>query len=164
MSKVKVIKASKELQHKAGTGEIAAERVQKAEKIIEQNTTDFQPIAQTFLDKLAVGIEHAKANDQPHDVLIAGMTRPVMELKANARMFKYQLISDLANIMLGFLETIKELDSTAIDIVNAHHKTLSAIVIKKMTGDGGANGLLLQTELQEAVQRYMRKTQQKPNV
>lgn len=160
MTKVRVLKASRALQIKAGTGEIEAERIERAEVVIEKNAEDFGPIAKEFLDRLLHGIETARKEGSDYsknNTLKAGMTQPVMELKANARMFKYDLVTSLANIMLGFLENVRDLDKDAIEIVGAHHKTLSAIILKKMKGDGGANGALLQTELEDAVQRYFSK-------
>lgn len=160
MSKVRIIKASKTLQIKAGSGDIEDEKITKAEVVIEKNAEDFAPIAKEFLDRLLTATETARS--EGHDLsknkmLKASMTQPVMELKANARMFKYDLVTSLANIMLGFLENVKELDKDAIEIVGAHHKTLTAIILKKMKGDGGTNGLLLQTELEDAVERYFSK-------
>lgn len=152
---VKIIKADKSLQKRAGTGDVDENLVKRAEVVIEKNTEDFGPIAQDFLDRLATGVATARAGQGEQAALIAGMTQPVMELKANARMFKYDLVTALANIMLGFLETNKNLDKDAIDIVDAHHKTLTLIIHKKMAGDGGQNGKLLQSELQDACQRYM---------
>lgn len=160
MTKARIIKASRALQIKAGTGEIAEEKITQAEVVIEKNTEDFAPIAKEFLDRLHEGIQTAfseGADLTKNHALKMGMTQPVMELKANARMFKYDLVTSLANIMLGFLENVKELDKDAIQIVDAHHKTLSAIVLKKMSGNGGANGALLQTELEDAVERYFSK-------
>lgn len=160
MSKVRIIKASKTLQIKAGSGDIEDEKITKAEVVIEKNAEDFAPIAKEFLDRLLTATETARS--EGHDLsknkmLKASMIQPVMELKANARMFKYDLVTSLANIMLGFLENVKELDKDAIEIVGAHHKTLTAIILKKMKGDGGTNGLLLQTELEDAVERYFSK-------
>lgn len=160
MSKVRILKASKALQIKAGVGDIEVEKIAKAEIVIEKNAEDFAPIAKEFLDRLLLATETARS--EGHDLtknrmLKAAMTQPVMELKANARMFKYDLVTSLANIMLGFLENVKELDKDAIEIVAAHHKTLTAIILKKMKGDGGSNGMLLQTELEDAVERYFSK-------
>ncbi len=153
----RVIKAPKDLQVKAGTGEVAPESLKRAEIVIEKNTVDFQPIAEDFLNRLAAAIIIARKGDGTKESLTHGMVQPVMELKANARMFKYDLITSLANIMMGFLENVRDLDQDAIEIVDAHHKTLSAIVIKRMTGDGGSNGQLLQAELQDACERYFKK-------
>ena len=159
---IKIIKATQDLQIKAGSGEIEASRIKRAEETIEMNTHDFVPTAEEFLKRLESGIRTARTGVGTEADLIAGMTRPVMELKANARMFKYDLVTSLANIMLGFLENVKELDKDAIQIVDAHHKTLSAIVLKKMSGNGGANGALLQTELEDAVERYFSKRRKAP--
>jgi len=82
------------------------------------------------------------------------LTAPVMELKANAAIFKYALIGNMANIMLSFLETITQMDNDAVEIVKAHHNTLHMIVVKKMSGDGGAGGKMLLQELQQACDRY----------
>ncbi|MCB1531787.1 MAG: hypothetical protein KDJ35_02845, partial [Alphaproteobacteria bacterium] len=62
-----------------------------------------------------------------------------------------------ANVMLSFLEAVKELDEDVVRIVEAHHKTLSAIVIKKMQGDGGQAGKLMEDELRAACKRYFSK-------
>lgn len=156
-SQVKIIKASTMLQQKAGTGDVDIKKVEKAENTIQNNSEDFLPIATEFLDRLELGVVRAREDHLSMPDKIAGMTRPVMELKANARMFKYDLVTSLANIMLGFLENITSLDKDAIDIVAAHHTTLKAIIVKKMKGDGGANGSLLKAELEDACQRYFKK-------
>jgi hypothetical protein len=157
----KIIRATKDLQLKAGSGEIEARRIKRAEEVIESNTHDFVPTAQEFLERLENGINAARKGNSAEIDLIAGMTRPVMELKANAQMFKYDLVSILANVMLGFLEHIQSLDKDAIDIVEAHHKTLSLIIHKRMKGDNGSNGALLKMELEDAVQRYFIKLARK---
>jgi hypothetical protein len=80
-----------------------------------------------------------------------------MELKANATIFHYSLIGNLASIMLSFLESITKLDEDAISIVQAHHSTLQAIVQNKMKGDGGKNGKTFEKELKQVCARYYSK-------
>ena len=77
--------------------------------------------------------------------------------KANAAIFHYTLIGSMANVMLSFLEAIKEFDKDAIEMVAAHHTTLKAIVLKKMSGDGGAVGEQMVQELKDACARYYAK-------
>ncbi len=157
---VKVIKASKALQSKAGKGEIAPRAIAAAEEALIRNSEDFTPLAQKLLDALMAGIENARGligvahHPETKKEIAAEMTKPVMQLKANARMFKYDLVTSLANIMLDFLETIDDVDDDAVEIVTAHHKTLSLIVARKMTGDGGVHGPVLQKELTLACRRY----------
>ncbi len=155
----KVHKANYDLQKKVGKGNINADALDKAQIAMEKSSEDFEPLAMGFLNRLKIGIEAAQKGQGTNDELIQGMTSPVMELKANAKMFKYDLVSSLANIMLGFLETINRLDKDAVDIVAAHHQTLNLIVIKKMKGDGGEHGKLLQSELRDAVHRYFARRQ-----
>ena len=152
-------KADQSLQNRIGKGPIDETALKKAQQVIEEASEDFEPLAMTFLSKLKTGIEAAQKGAGSNEELIKGMTSPVMELKANAKMFQYDLVSALANIMLGFLETISKLDKDAIDIVAAHHQTLNLIIIKKMKGAGGEHGKLLQTELRDAVHRYFSKRQ-----
>lgn len=151
---VKITPASKSLQIKAGKGDIPPPVVEQAEETLKNNTEDFQTIAIGFLDRLEKAVSRARNYEGLKDELIDGMRKPVMELKANARMLKYDLVTSLANIMLDFLETIEDLDRGAIEIVAAHHRTLSLIIAKQMKGDGGQVGVTLQKELQSAIQRY----------
>ena len=152
--KTKIIKATKALQNKAGQGDISPDAVKKAETAIKTGTQDFTPLAENLLIQLANSTEKARRAGYADKSLIRGITKPVMELKSNARMFGYDLVTDLANIMLDFLESIEKLDALSVDIVEAHHKTLSLILEKKMSGNGGTLGASLQKELRAAVQRY----------
>lgn len=155
--KAKVIKANYELQARVGSGPLDEKKVAECERIIQENNIDFAPMAGEFLDKLAQAIQFAKSAGADPVQAKQKMTQPVMELKANAAIFKYDLIGTLANVMLSFLEAVKTIDKTVVDIVEAHHKTLSIIVLKKMSGDGGQAGKLFEQELKDACKRYFTK-------
>jgi hypothetical protein len=151
---VKIIKQSFLLRAKIGSGGIPAKILEKCLRIFEFNTVDFSPMALEQLQKLETVIDEAKQKKLTRDEAATKMTAIVMELKANAGMFNYPLISRLAAIMLGFLEGMKDIDDDAIEIVAAHHNTLKAIVLKKMRGQGGAMGDNLEKELKSACARY----------
>ena len=72
-------------------------------------------------------------------------------------MFKYDLVGNLTNIMLNFLETVEDFDDDVIDIVQAHEDTLRHIITNKIAGDGGEDGMRLQKELKDACKRYFAK-------
>lgn len=154
---VQVIKASYALQNKVGSGPLRPEVLAKCSEVMNTVTTDFAPIAGEFLDRLEQAVSGAKAEPEKLGAHLDHLTRPVMELKANARMFRYDLVTNLANIMLGFLEGVQILDRDAVEIVAAHHRTLKAIVDRKMMGDGGQYGTLLIQELKDACNRYFQK-------
>jgi hypothetical protein len=154
----RVIKASYILQAKVGAGPLDERRVQDSQRVIDTNTVDFVPMGLEFLDELERLLKDARsrADINPAE-LRESLTQPIMQLKGNAAMFKYDMVGALANIMLTFLESLHQVDGDAFEIVEAHHKTLKAIIMKRMQGDGGANGLAFQNELKDACRRYFTK-------
>lgn len=155
--KPKVIKANYMLQSKVGSGPLDEAAVERSQEVMDNNTVDFGPLAQEYLTQLQQAITKAKTGDLSTEEAIQGMTEPVMQLKANAATFRYTLISNLANVMLSFLEAVKKLDDDVIQIVEAHQKTLNIIVVKKMQGDAGAAGKQMEDELRAACKRYFTK-------
>ena len=160
--KVKIYKANLLLQQKIGTGLLDKKTIAQAQKIIEENDVDFVPLGLQFLKELEEALDHAEGNLNPrkNHQKKEFLTDPVMELKANAAIFHYPLVGNLANIMLSFLESIDNLDKDALEIVRTHHDTLKTIISKKMTGDGGADGQVFILELKDACARYYKKTRQ----
>jgi hypothetical protein len=154
---VKVIKASTNLQTKVGTGPLDEKTIERCQDVMDNNDVDFAPLAMEYLNKLEEAITAVKSGSLSMKENVQAMTAPVMQLKANATTFKYSLIGNLANVMLSFLEGIKEIDGDVIAIVGAHHQTLKAIVLKKMSGDGGATGRVMEEELKGACARYFSK-------
>ena len=153
----RVHKADKTLQTRVGTGPLDERLVERSQKVMDSNTVDFAPLANEFLDKLDQAIQQTRSGDLSKAEAMQSMTTQVMQLKANAATFKYILVGNLANIMLSFLESVKNLDEDALTIVSAHQQTLKAIVAKKMAGDGGAVGQQMEEELKAACKRYFAK-------
>lgn len=155
--KANVIKANYRLQHKVGAGPLDERTVKASQQVIDTNDVDFGPVALEILQKLETALGRAQDPSITMQEVKSLLTAPVMELKANASIFHYTLIGNLANIMLSFLEAIVIMDKDAIEIVQAHHNTLHMIIIRKLSGDGGEAGKLLVTELQQACERYYHK-------
>lgn len=154
-SDVRIFKANRSLQATVGTGNIDEEAVKKSQKVIDENTTDFKPIALDCLKRLQEGLANAQDTEGDNmKALLSGISQPVMDLKANAKMFKYDLVSALTGVMLHFLESLEKLDKDALHIVDAHLKTVRVIVIKEMKGNGGAYGQEILKELENACNRY----------
>ena len=154
----KIHKASKSLQNKVGTGSVSEETMEKVNKSFEEKSVDFEPMAQEFLDQLNDAVEKAKDNhEEDMSVIYGRIASPVMQLKANASMFGYSLIGDLANIMLSFLESLSEIDEPIIQIIEANQKTWKLIITKQMKGDGGQYGEALRSELRGVCERYLKK-------
>jgi len=154
--KVKVYQANKTLQARIGTGSLDEKAVERSQQVMDTNKVDFEPIANQFLKELGEAVKKARANPEAPNT-VHDMATPVMQLKANASTFRYTLVTNLANIMLNFLEAVRKVDQDVVSIVEAHQQTLSLIVAKKITGDGGPVGKQMQEELQSACQRYFAK-------
>lgn len=154
----RIVKANRLLQAKVGMGPVDEKKIARSQKIIDENQVDFAPLAREYLAELDAAIANARAGkEDSKEALIASLTAPVMQLKANATMFGYGLIGNLANVMLNFLETIDEIDKDVLEIAGAHQKTLHLIIANGMKGDGGAFGKELTGELKEACKRYFAK-------
>jgi len=116
-----------------------------------------------FLKTLEDALNTIEANSQTDtsEQQIKTLISPVMELKANAAIFHYALVGNLANIMLNFLESIDQLDKDALSIVRGHHDSLKLILSSNMKGDGGQDGQVMITELKDACARYYKKAKKK---
>jgi hypothetical protein len=151
---VNVIKANRLLQSKVGSGNIDDERISKSQAVIESDQTDFAPLAHEFLNQLEKAL--TLVPKEPEDVKksIQPVIVEIMQIKANAAMFNYNLMGTLANIVLNFLENLDSWDQDTYDIVEAHLKTLRLIINNGMKGNGGEYGTELTTELRDACNRY----------
>lgn len=155
--KVKITKASKVLQQKAGTGDIDPELISRAELFLQNNDEDFTPLALELLAQLARTLERIRKHSVRTPEVLLELEGPVMQLKANGKMFKYDLVTSLASITLDFLESIDVLDNDVLDLVTVQLASLQVIVARKMKGSGGLDGMRLRSELEEACQRYYKK-------
>ena len=150
------IKPPNVLKQKVGHGGLSDEILNKAQKLLEENTHDFQPLAFMYLNALMQGIEMAKGASPADDTeqIIANMIYPSMQLKANGGMFHYTLITKIADKLIQFLEVIDEPDIEAVEIVLAYHTTMSAVLQGNISGDGGEHGEELLSALTAACMRY----------
>ena len=111
---------------KVGTGGLGDAILQKAQEILESNTTDFAPIAESYLSVLTQAIENAKllvGFKGDHEPAISAMIYPAMQLKANGGMFHFNMITLLADKKVQFLEVIDAVDQDVIDLANAFNSS-----------------------------------------
>ncbi|MCD8498000.1 MAG: hypothetical protein LRZ85_07965 [Alphaproteobacteria bacterium] len=154
-SKARFINPPNRIKQKAGSGGISDTLIERAQFHIETSDFDYTPEAEIHIKALSdiiAGLKKGKTTG-PVDPLI----NPVMQLKASGGMFHYQLVSDVADIALNFLESLKTLNDAALDVVQAHLHTIRIIMNNKLKGDGGKEGFALIQELDKACQRYYAK-------
>lgn len=156
LRKAEFVMPPNSLKAKVGSGGLSDSIIDKAQRLLENNTIDFQPLAEMYLSSLKSGINRGKEagakDDKEH--IISAMLYPAMQLKANGAMFHYPLVTKIADRLVHFLEVIADLDIDAIEIVLAFHTTIRAVVMGRITGDGGTHGQDLFDALDEACMRY----------
>ena len=147
------------LKAKVGSGGLGEEILAKAQTLLENNAVDFIPLAEIYLASVMRGIENAREQfaKAEAETLIAAMIYPAMQLKANGGMFHYHLVTRTADKLIQFLEVIESADEEALEIVTAFHTTIRAVVLGRITGDGGKYGQELLDALNEACLRYFDK-------
>ncbi|MBL1147533.1 MAG: hypothetical protein HND56_02030 [Pseudomonadota bacterium] len=147
------------LKKKVGHGGFDKKKIEKAQDLIEHNDIDFTPIAQELLDELQTIITEIETGKVEGERAIEKLFFPAMQLRAQGGMFQYPLVSKICDVLINFMETVEKPDSDAMEIVMAHHRTLTAILAKDMKGKnfaGGAGGDLCKA-LSDACARYHKK-------
>ena len=151
------VKANHLLRAKVGYSKgVDPKKVAKSQKVIENNQVDFVPMALGYLDEFDTAVTAARqASDQkPDNSDMLSLIAPIMQLKANGKMFKFSLVSTLANIMLDFLEAVDEIDNDVLEIAAAHHRTLVHIIKHDLRSDDTPEAKEFITELRQACKRY----------
>lgn len=160
--KTKYIDPPNSLREKVGFGGIDPLRISRGEEYIDSNEMDFTPYALTVMDRLGVVVGEAKSTESKGRQPIDLITQPIMELKANGGMFGYMLVSEIAGIILNFLENIDELNEDVYGVILAHQNALNVIVMNKLNGSGGKEGRALALELYAVCKRYYKKHEVNP--
>lgn len=156
------------LRVKVGYGGLTEDVLNKAQDLLENNTADFRPLGEMYLNSMMHGV--AMVKEEPNsttsdDSIIAHILFPAMQLKANGGMFHYQLVTEISDRMIQFLEVIEEIDPEALEIVQAFHTTIRAVILGQIKGDGGDRGKALLKALVDACYRYFEKhPDKKPRV
>ena len=141
---------------KVGRGAIAEEKIETAQKIIDQNIIDFTPIARSNLDKLATAIAMARAADDT-TYYFEKIKQPIMNLKSCGSVFNYPLVSELTGTMLDCFETRDRSDKNILEIAEALQKSIEVVVSLGLKGDGGDVGKVLTLEFRSVCRRYLLK-------
>ena len=129
-------------------------RLERAEIFIEENQLDFTPYAESLIKRLDGIIKDIKSGDLSHEEGRGTLIRSIMEIKANGGMFQFMLLSEIADVILNFLENIEEINEDAMNIIDAHQNAVKIIVVNKLTGSGGREGKAISMELYAACNRY----------
>lgn len=163
--KAQIIQPPNRVKEKVGSGGVTKDILQKAQDLLESVSVDFPAMAEMHLDALTAGIQKVRTvratgrevKKPEEEDLINNLIHPAMQLKAHGGMFKYDLVSKIADNLVHFLEVVHKMDTDAMEIVEAHTATLRAIINSRISGNGGQKGKALLAELHGACSRYFNK-------
>lgn len=155
-------KANKVLQAKVGTGALDPAVLQKMQTYMDDFTADVDDLlrAQLEIAQTETANASSSAGYEPEQFL-PKLANAIMQLKAIGSMFGHKTIGELAAVTLAFLDTAQRLDPDALEIVEAHNRAVNVVLNAGTQGINAATGMVLSSELQAAVVRYMQKNQAK---
>ncbi len=152
--KNRLVKPENTLKKKVGNGGFDEAILVNAQKVIEENTIDFKPMALEFLQQLTEVLEEVKTQnlceDEAHDKIMY----PLMQLKAQGALFHYPVISKISYIVVDFLENVRGLDANVLEIVSAYKKSIFAVLSLQIQQDDSKVGKDLCDALVDACNRY----------
>ena len=156
-SKVTIVKPAFALRDKTGGGDVAVERIKSADKALKENNVEFIPMAKQYLQDLEKALDRMRSNPENTDDLRPELTKAFMELKANASLFGYSLITDLATIAFNLLEDAENIDQNLANILIAQHKSFTLVISQDIKGDGDQIGEAMRKEFLAVRERYLKK-------
>lgn len=145
-----------EIKKKVGSGGIDIELVKRAEALINNNKTDFVPIAESYFELLEDNTRKALQQELKEDEAFEALLYPLVQLKAQGAMFKHPFITNITGVLINFLEIVKTLDKEVFEIITAHNMALSAILTRHTQKNSSAEAQVLTQALEDACKRYIK--------
>ena len=157
--KAKFFNPPNRLKQKVGSGGLPKNIIEKAQEIIDRNNADFRLVADPYLAQLTGAMQSLSegsdkmSNREKCETLIL----PVMQMKANGSTFKYPVITEIADLLVHFLEKIDAPDGPALEIVKAFYASIQYVLSHEMKGSTDPKAKVMIAELEGVVSRYFEK-------
>ncbi len=155
--KAKIVTPPNLLKKKVGAGGLDTEVIVKAESVLKNNTIDFRPIAERLLDTLGKAIQNAKNRSLQDESHIEAMLYPAAQFRGQGLLFHFPLVSEISDILIGFLESVTApVPEPALDIITDHKMAISVVIKNNITAIDHPLGAQQKRSLTEAGGRYHR--------
>lgn len=153
----KIVRPPNILKTKVGIGGLPDITLKKADNLIKENSISFEPAAQSYLAELLRAIDRVSyaSDDISRNELVHDIIKPVLQLRANGQMFGYRIITEMSENFLGFINNLQRINGESIEIMQAYHTSVSAVLQKQLKNDGGRKGKELAAALEEAYHTYI---------
>ncbi len=147
------------IKAKIGDGGLSNSILERAQAVLESHQTDFKPLARAYLTQMKEGIKIIRDQNQQteKEEEIALILYPCVQLKANGSMFKYPLVTKIAERFVQFMEVVEKLDEETLEIAEAFYKTIKIIISGGIKSETSPQREALIEELNKACNRYFQK-------
>ena len=142
-NQVRVIKVPDTLSRKVtkgGPGAVDPAALERAEAVIAGMADSYLDWVEEDLAKIQAAYDTLKAdqaNAKEHLDKIFGIAH---DMKGQGGSFNYDLMTILGNDLCRFIETIEDMSSTDLDVIELYINTMKIVISKRMSGDGGPEG------------------------
>ena len=119
-----------------GPGAVDAQRLQRAEAVIEKMAADYLQWVEGDLAKLEKDLA----------ALVPGAADEAQRLddiKGQGGSFGYHLMTEIGALMCRYIEKLDGLTAEEVELLNLCHKSMRAVITGRLTGDGGQAGRMV---------------------
>ena len=156
-------KARKNLRNRIGEHTtITQTQIEKAEELIGNGMVDYSPYVFDCLEDILMTVQDVRngGNDMD-DLFYDRVIIPLVQIKGQAAMFGNPVASQLAHIVVNFMEHYHRLDNDVLKIIEACCHSIRISYTKDIKDLASSKAQLLISELQYAMKRYNHKFKQK---
>jgi len=148
---VEIVPPSDRLARKAGSFAIDAERIAKVDRVLETLSEQYPQLARGDIEALTVSARRlAEAPADPG--ARKELYRLSHGLKGNAATLGYPLVTAVAASLCKLIEQEETPSPLALRAIAMHADALRSIVAERLSGDGGAIGRQLLSDLARLVE------------
>ncbi|MDD9900426.1 MAG: hypothetical protein OXT65_05565, partial [Alphaproteobacteria bacterium] len=128
--KTRVFKPERTLKKKAGDGGFRKDDILKAQSEIDHCEIDFCPVAEKILSTLKEILEIVERGEMDEKEAAEQILHPILQLRAQGAMFRYPTYAEISTEIVSFLEDVKKVDRTVLNLVWNFYR--GAVAINKM--------------------------------
>lgn len=159
--KARFITPPNRLLEKTGKGGFKTDNLQKAEAVLSNQSHDAASLTQDDLNAFSnalSNIDFAKqyAKDE-FQTQLKTLHTPIMQIKANAGMFRHKLLSEIADIALLLLDTVKGFNKDNEQMLRVVEHALKIAIESQNQDQLNVKEKGLIKELDRAFDRYLKK-------
>lgn len=139
---------------KLNTPHIDAATLQKAEAVIAGMAEEFRLLLKTYLSQIEESLSRLKAEGTPSSDQLRAMFVLVNNLKGEAGSMGYELMTMVAYRLCRYLKPATDNQVANLEVVSIHVDAIRMIIQQDLRGDGGREGQILCTGLDEIVAKW----------